>query len=102
MNDQMIASAEDAVRDIGNELRGRHGKAVMTGGQNTTSGIIRSVSRLCYSTAYALAFGIVYPTVFLTEMLPRDNAVMDGFSDGSRDAVEAVKNRPEHQNQPRA
>jgi hypothetical protein len=29
-------------------------------------------------------------------MLPRDNAVMDGFSDGSHDAIEAVKNRPEH------
>jgi hypothetical protein len=98
---ETIASIEDAVRDIGNEMRGRHGNALMTG-QDTTGGFIRSVSRFCYSTAYALAFGIVYPTVFLTEMLPRDNAVMNGFSDGSHDAIEAVKNRPAHQHQPQA
>ena len=45
---------------------------------------------MTYNGAYALAFGIVYPAVFVTQFLPQNNPVMDGFSDGARAAVDAV------------
>jgi hypothetical protein len=92
-DDQVMRSVADAVREAGDVVRQRYGVYHATAGKNavTGTGLIQSIMRATYTGAYALAFGIVYPVVFMTELLPQDNPVMDGFSDGAHDAAGAVK-----------
>ena len=87
-DDQMMDSVAQAVRDASKSAV-QH--ATTLKGAVSGPGLIRSVSRVGYTGAYALAFGIVYTVVFVTQFIPQDNPVMDGFSDGARAAVDAVK-----------
>jgi hypothetical protein len=45
---------------------------------------------MIYSGCYALAYGVVYATVFVAQSLPQDNPVMYGFRDGGRAAIDEV------------
>jgi hypothetical protein len=92
-DDQVMRSAIHTVQDAGDAVRKRRGVHHATSVKNavTKTDLIQSVSRATYTGAYALAFGIVYPVVFVTQLLPQDNPVMDGFSDGAHAAVDAVK-----------
>ncbi len=87
-DDQVMESVANAVRDASRSTvqRATTVKRAVTG-----PGLIRLVARVSYTGAYALAFGVVYVAVFATQFLPQDNPVMDGFSDGARAAVDAVK-----------
>ena len=87
-DDQVMDSIAQAVRDASKSAV-QHATTVK--GAVTGPGLIRSVSRVGYTGAYALAIGIVYTVVFVTQFIPQDNPVMDGFSDGARAAVDAVK-----------
>jgi hypothetical protein len=48
------------------------------------------LSRMVYSGTYALAYGVVYATVFVAQSLPQENPVMHGFRDGGRAAMDQL------------
>jgi hypothetical protein len=54
------------------------------------SDMLQTFSRLIYGGCYALAYGIVYATVFAVQSLPQENPVMHGFSDGGRAAMDEL------------
>ena len=85
-DDQAMRAVADAFRDA-SKTATEHAIAV----QNVGTGLLRSVSRISYTGAYAISFGIVYTAVFLTQLLPQDNPVMDGFSDGARAAMDSLE-----------
>jgi hypothetical protein len=51
------------------------------------------VSRLVYTTSYAVSFGVVFPTLFVVQVIPKDNALVYGLVDGARAARDALNNR---------
>jgi hypothetical protein len=52
--------------------------------------MLQTISRMIYSGSYALAYGVVYATVFVAQSLPQDNPVMHGLSDGGRAALDEL------------
>ncbi len=68
-------SVAQAVRDASKSAV-QHATAVKSA--VTGTGLIESVSRVSYNGAYALAFGIVYTVVFVTQFIPQDNPVWTG------------------------
>ena len=52
--------------------------------------MLQTMSRMIYSGSYALAYGIVYATVFVAQSLPQENPVMHGFRDGGRAAMDEL------------
>jgi hypothetical protein len=54
------------------------------------SDAMQTISRMIYSGSYALAYGIVYATVFVVQLLPQDNAAMHGLHDGGRAAMDEL------------
>jgi hypothetical protein len=71
----------------GSEHAARAGPADLAG-----SDLLQTMSRMVYSGSYALAYGIVYATVFIAQSLPQENPVMHGLSDGRRAAVDELNN----------
>jgi hypothetical protein len=57
------------------------------------SDMIDTMSRMIYSGSYALAYGIVYATVFVVQLMPQDNPVMHGFHDGGKAAMDELGRR---------
>jgi hypothetical protein len=55
-----------------------------------SSDMLQTMSRLIYSGSYALAYGVVYATVFIAQSLPQENPVMHGFRDGGRAAMDEL------------
>jgi hypothetical protein len=51
---------------------------------------LQTMSRLVYAGSYALAYGVVYATVFIAQSLPQENPVMHGFRDGGQAAVDEL------------
>ena len=51
----------------------------------------RFVSRLVYTTCYATAYGVVFPTVLLARSLPPNSAAAQGFFDGAAAAHQKVE-----------
>ena len=54
------------------------------------SDMLQTASRMIYSGSYALAYGVVYAVVFAVQMMPQDNPVMHGLSDGGRAALDEL------------
>ena len=52
--------------------------------------MMQTMSRMIYSGTYALAYGVVYATVFVIQLLPQDNPVMHGFQDGGKAAMDEL------------
>src|SRR5262245_26499166 len=52
--------------------------------------VARFLSRFVYTTCYSLSYGVVFPTVMLVRALPKDNAVVQGLTDGARAARDRV------------
>lgn len=51
------------------------------------------LSRMAYTTSYAISYGVVFPTVFVGQYIPKNNALVHGLTDGAaaaRDAVAAM------------
>jgi hypothetical protein len=61
-------------------------EAAAGGGSDT----LQTISRMIYSGSYALAYGIVYATVFVAQSLPQENPVMHGFHDGGGAAMDEL------------
>ncbi len=51
----------------------------------------RFVSRLVYTTCYATAYGVVFPTVLLARSVPANNAAAQGLIDGTAAACQKVE-----------
>src|ERR1700761_4390133 len=47
----------------------------------------RAIGIGVHKAAYGIAFGLVYSAVFITEMLPKGNAIRRGFIDGTEGAM---------------
>jgi hypothetical protein len=54
------------------------------------SDAMQTMAQMIYSGSYALAYGIVYATVFVAQLLPQDNPVMQGFHDGGKAAMDEL------------
>jgi hypothetical protein len=55
------------------------------------------LSRLTYTTCYAVSYGVVFPTLLVARAVPKDNAIVQGLVDGAlaaRDAVEGMGRGP--------
>lgn len=50
------------------------------------------ISRLVYTTSYTLSYGVVFPTMLVVSVLPKENAVVHGLVDGGRAAKDTVAN----------
>ena len=48
------------------------------------------LGRLVYTTSYAVSYGVVFPTLFVAQAVPKDNALVHGLVDGARAARDAV------------
>jgi hypothetical protein len=59
------------------------------------------LSRLTYTTCYAVSYGVVFPTLLVTRAVPKDNALVNGLVDGARAAREAIEGRT-HETAPRS
>ena len=51
------------------------------------------LSRLTYTTCYAVSYGVVFPTLLVARAVPRDNALVNGLVDGARAARDSVESR---------
>jgi hypothetical protein len=61
-------------------------------------------SALCnalYKTCYGIAFGAVYSSVFIVEMMPAGSKVRRGFEEGAEAALAARKKAAERRTAPR-
>jgi hypothetical protein len=54
------------------------------------SGMLQTLSHMIYSGSYALAYGVVYVTVFVVQSLPQENPVLHGFHDGGKAAMDEL------------
>jgi hypothetical protein len=53
------------------------------------------VSRLTYTTCYAVSYGVVFPSLLVARAVPKDNAIVNGLVDGARAARDAIGSRGE-------
>jgi hypothetical protein len=49
-----------------------------------------ALSKTVYSTSYYLSYGVVFPTLLVASIIPKNNALVHGMSDGARAAADAV------------
>jgi hypothetical protein len=59
-----------------------HAAQVKQSASEAGSEALQTISRMVYTSSYVLASGVVYATVFITQSLPQENSVMNGFRDG--------------------
>jgi hypothetical protein len=48
------------------------------------------ISRMAYSGSYYLAYGIVFPSLFVTNALPGCSSIANGLTDGANAAKDAA------------
>jgi hypothetical protein len=51
------------------------------------------LSRLTYTTCYAVSYGVVFPTLLVARAVPKDNAIVNGLVDGARAARDSLDSR---------
>lgn len=66
--------------------------------QQMAPAVGRAVSKSVYATCYYLSYGVVFPTLLVASVIPLNNPVGHGLTDGAAAAKDAV----EHLNQRRA
>ncbi len=52
------------------------------------------LSKVAYRTCYAVSYGVVFPTAFVANVIPKENAFVHGLIDGAqaaRDMVDEMK-----------
>jgi hypothetical protein len=90
--DSTMNSVADAMRDAAATAT-EHAAKVKEAVGVAGPAAMRSLSRLTYTSAYVCSYGVTYAAVFLANALPTDNAVMRGFSDGARAAMDALETK---------
>jgi len=48
------------------------------------------LSRLTYTTCYAVSYGVVFPTLLVARAVPKNNAIVHGLIDGALAARDSV------------
>jgi hypothetical protein len=49
------------------------------------------LTRLTYTTCYAVSYGVVFPSLLVARAVPKDNAIIHGIADGARAARDAIR-----------
>lgn len=52
-----------------------------------------TVSKTIYATCYYCSFGVVFPTMLLASLIPKENAIVHGLVDGAAAARDALAKR---------
>src|SRR5712671_1397254 len=82
-------SVSAATRDGTRAVSQRAAEATDMAGDAGQSAL-QTMSRMIYTGSYALAYGVVYATVFIAQLLPQENPVMHGFRDGGQAAMDEL------------
>jgi len=48
------------------------------------------LSQAAYKTCYGISFGVVYPTMLIVSLIPKNNAAVHGFIDGAHAAMDSM------------
>jgi len=91
-NESVMQSVSDAITQAtrtASDHAARVGRAVADAGPV----VLQSASRAAYTSTYFLAYGVVYPVMFVAQALPRQNAVMKGLRAGGQAATDALRAR---------
>jgi len=70
--------------------RARHETPTEEAAAEAGSSTLQTMSRMIYSGSYALAYGVVYATVFVVQLMHQENPVMHGFHDGGKAAMDEL------------
>ena len=87
--DPAARSAPASSKDVAGTAS-EHAAQMKETAAQTGPDMLQTISRMIYSGSYALAYGVVYATVFVAQSLPQDNPVMHGLSDGGRAALDEL------------
>ncbi|HEV3344804.1 MAG TPA: hypothetical protein VG125_30790 [Pirellulales bacterium] len=79
-----MASAAEAMKSGASDARTAAARAVPNAQL--------ALSKTIYSTSYYLSYGVVFPALLLTSLIPKNNALVHGMLDGARAAHDAVDN----------
>ena len=58
------------------------------------------LSRLTYTTCYAVSYGVVFPTLLVARAVPKDNVIVQGLVEGGRAAMAAASKGPSAEESP--
>ncbi len=50
-----------------------------------------ALAGLTYKACYGVSYGVVFPTMFVANVIPKENAVVHGFVDGARAAMDLIE-----------
>ncbi len=48
------------------------------------------LSQAAYKTCYGISFGVVFPTMLIVGLIPKNNSLFHGFIDGAHAAIDSV------------
>jgi hypothetical protein len=80
------AATRDGVRAVSEHAAAKVEDTASEAGSNA----LQTISRMIYTGSYALAYGVVYATVFIAQSLPQENPIMHGLRDGGRAAMDEL------------
>ena len=86
-DESALRAVADAMRDAA-ATASDHAAKVQRSASEAGPKALEAISRMAYTGAYVLAYGVVYATVFVAQSLPQENPVMRGFSDGGQAAMD--------------
>jgi len=90
--DSTMGSVADAMRDAA-ATASEHAAKVKEAFSIAGPAAMKSLSKFSYTSAYVASYGVTYAAVFLANAIPSDNAIVRGFSDGARAALEALETK---------
>jgi hypothetical protein len=88
-DDSALRAVADAMRDAA-ATASDHATKVRQSASEAGPKALEAISRIAYTGAFVVAYGVVYATVFVAQSLPRENAVMRGFGDGAQAAMDEL------------
>ena len=80
-----MRSIADAMRDAA-ATASEHTAQVKQAASEAGPKALETISQMCYTGSYVLAYGVVYATVFVAQSLPQENPIIRGFRDGGKAA----------------
>jgi hypothetical protein len=78
-----MANAAEAVRDGASDAATKVQSALPATG--------KFISRFVYSTCYFASYGVVFPTLFVANVIPGMSSVANGISDGATAASDVIE-----------
>jgi len=65
-------------------------QSVRDGASEALPAVGRFVSRVIYTSSYAVSYGVVFPVMVVVRAIPKDNAMVHGLVDGAMAARDTV------------